>query len=84
MTANADEVRQEAGVKVMPADQMRLRVDIYHNRRWTLEEIRFQDFDPASPEPPITLFDVPLGSKVFGQGDSGPWERVLLRKEPTS
>jgi len=57
----------------------RQHIFLYHRRRWAEGDIEEREFDPQSHTPPVTLFDVPLGSKVFEPG-RGPWERVLLRR----
>lgn len=60
----------------------RQHVLLYHRYRWPAVDLRSRAFDLGFPVPPVTLFDVPLDSEVFAPG-RGPWERVLLRREPT-
>jgi len=73
----------EALDAVSPTASSSRWVTLYHKKRWTLGELEARDFDPASPEPPITLFDVQLDSEIFVRRNGSPWERVLLRKETT-
>ena len=60
----------------------RMTVTFYVRQRWLKTACAIPLFDPSASEPPLTMADAPLSSRIWirGKAGTGPFERVLLRR----
>ena len=59
-----------------------MTVTFYVRQRWLKTACTIPTFDPSAFEPPLTMADAPLSSRIWmrGTAGTGPFERVLLRR----
>ena len=80
MTRSDDTDRDPDGADHVP--EPRTTVSFYIRQRWLKTTCPISTFDPNGTEPPLTMADAPLDSRIWirGKAGTGPFERVLVRR----